>query len=249
MSKLLKQLYYFFVLDYVLYDSLPLPEKHLRTGGKEFKQDDYYVRSARMEVRRLKKHFGLEDGFSLLDIGCGYGRLATGFLDASSDISYTGIDVNPSAIAWCQKHLESASDHFKFVHINAQNARYNPDGVAIDKDFQLPFEANQFDIAYLYSVFSHMVKDDIQVYLKELRRVLKDGGVVFFTAFVERNVPDMTINPKQYGAIQWKSELHCVRYSMNLIKSLLAENDMWIDEYEYGTETDGQSGFYVSIKK
>lgn len=249
LRKLSRSLYYAFRTDHVRYKQLILPESRLRTGGKEFKSDDYLVQSAHQEARRLEKHFQLSAQSNVLDVGCGFGRLAIGLLDINSDANYVGVDVNPEAIDWCNRHISEEHKQFEFVHLDVRNARYNPDGTIIDKDFQLPFPDDHFNITYLYSVFSHMVQEDIEIYLQELGRVMMNDGYLFFTAFAESDVPVMTINPENYRGIQWKSELHCVRYNRDHLEKMLHAHGFQAYLFEYEQETDGQSGIYARFTK
>lgn len=232
--------------DTVTFENLTLPARHLRTGGTQFRDNKYFVYSAQQEVTRLQTHFNLSESSVLLDIGCGFGRLATGLLITGVQISYIGIDVNNNAIAWCQKHISSRSSRFQFIHLNLQNYRYNPNGDPIDLKFKLPLDDKSFDIVYLYSVFSHMLQSDVKHYLREINRILVSAGKVFFTAFAEPNVPPETVNPSGYQNIEWKDALHCVRYNQNFLLALVEENGFIVDEFKHGEETEGQSAFYLS---
>lgn len=247
LTKSLRKLYYRFAPDHVWYENLPLPDKRLRTGGEEFQDDAYFLQSARHEAQRLVSHFSLTAEDNLLDVGCGFGRLAVGLLDTLPKLAYTGLDVNPVAIEWCQRHIETVHPSFQFVRLDVQNDRYNPEGQALDGRFRFPFSDNTFDIAYLYSVFSHMVQADVEIYLAELRRILNENGRLFFTAFAEKDVPDMTVNPANYRNIEWKSALHCVRYNVDSLQALLVQCGFQVDEFVYEQETNGQSAFYVSV--
>lgn len=230
----------------VSFETLTLPALHLRTGGKQFRDNKYFVHSAQQEVARLKTHFSLSECSVLLDIGCGFGRLAIGFLSTGDPISYVGIDVNNSAITWCEKYVSNHNSRFQFIHLNLQNNRYNPNGEPIDLKFKLPLDDKSVDAVYLYSVFSHMRQKDIKYYLRELNRVLVSSGNVFFTAFTESGVPIETVNPPGYQNIKWKDELHCVRYNHNFLLGLIKDSGFAVEKFEYGQETEGQSAFYLS---
>ena len=112
-------------------------------------------------------------------------------------------------------------------------------------EFPLPFNNREFDIIYLYSIFSHMTTEDVTAYLNEFKRLLAPSGKIFLTAFIEQNVQPMTINPPDYRR-NWQGPLHCVRYDKNFFISLLGENGFKIDRFDYEKETDGQSGLYIS---
>jgi ubiquinone/menaquinone biosynthesis C-methylase UbiE len=130
-----------------------------------------------------------------------------------------------------------------------KNPRYNPKGATIGIDFKLPFDDNEFDIIYLYSVFSHMTTDDVEVYLKEFKRLLTRSGKIFLTAFIADGVSDMTINPPDYQLKNWSGPLHCVRYNKDFFSALLAENDFVLDRIDYEQETNGQSALYISKRE
>ena len=222
----------------VEYEGLTLPAVHLRTGGHQFRENTFFVWSANQEVERLKACFNLSTASVLLDIGCGFGRLAIGLLNTLDNISYIGVDVNNKAIEWCQKHIARQYPNFRFIHLDLQNKRYNPNGKLIDIQFRLPIESETIDIVYLYSVFSHMLQNDVRHYLHELNRVLVVNGNLFFTAFSEQDVPVETVNPPGYQNIDWKADLHCVRYNHEFLLSMIEESCFFLEKFEHGDETE-----------
>lgn len=228
------------------YEGMILPPKHIRFGGSHFQQDSAFAQSARNEAERLQWHCGLTLDSRVLDIGCGPGRLPIGILNRVGDIQkYHGIDVSMTPVRWCTRHITRKHPTFRFTHINVYNQRYNKTGTSSQTEFRLPVEENAADIIYLYSVFSHLKRDDIAAYLREFRRVLAPAGNIFLTAFVEADVPDETENPADYGDIPWHGPLHCVRFSNTFFKDLLAHHGFAINRQDYGAETDGQSGFFL----
>ena len=86
------------------YNNVLLPAPHLRLCGDLFKSDDFFLESAQHEADRLIEYFKLTPEKSLLDLGCGYGRLPIGILNRIGAIRYyQGVDVNKEAISWCRK--------------------------------------------------------------------------------------------------------------------------------------------------
>ena len=55
-----------------------LPPSKYRMGGKHFKNDAAFIKTAVRDVKRLEKYAGLTKDSRLLDWGCGAGRLAVG---------------------------------------------------------------------------------------------------------------------------------------------------------------------------
>jgi SAM-dependent methyltransferase len=220
-----------------------LPARHLRLCGAEFRDDAHFLASAQREAERLRTRFALGPGSRLLDVGCGYGRLAIGVLSTIGDgVSYRGIDVSAAAIAWCRRHIQREHPSFVFTRVDVRNARYNPGGEALDGAFRLPLDDASFDVAYLYSVFSHMEAEDVRLYVRELARIIRPGGGVFLTMFVADGVDDVTINPADSEA-EWRGPLHCVRYRRGYVERLFHDSGFTIAAFSQGTETDGQSGY------
>lgn len=217
-----------------------------RQGGEHFQCDEAFVASAVAEAHRL---FDLVPGqpseTSVLDFGCGAGRLAIGLLEAGTvPASYVGVDVQKDHVAWCRRQISRSNGHFSFHLLDAQNERYNPSGAA---PRSLPFEDDQFTAFYAYSVFSHMRSNDVSKYLAEAHRVLRPGGIALITAFVETGCPAEEENPAGYGPWDtWDGPLHCVRFSVNFIAELITAAEMkWIG-YRHGSDTDGQSLIVLS---
>ena len=233
----------------VAYGDLLLPPASLRLGGAHFRDDGAFVESGRRDVGKLREAFGLGPTSTILDIGCGVGRLPIGLLAEFGEISgYVGADVNRSSVAWCARHLEANHRGVRFSHLDAANARYNKRGQPIDDSFQLPWDEDDFDVIFLYSVFSHMQDGDVRAYLKEFRRLLRPGGGVFLTAFVEEDVPYMEINPADYGPLRWSGALHCVRYSSPFFDRMVREAGLKTVRFDHGVETDGQSALYLATR-
>lgn len=233
-------------MGYECYGNAILPPRRRRLGRKVFGSNEYYLKSARIEADRLID-IGLIADTPLLDVGCGQGRLAIGLLDRIGEMEhYHGIDVKRNHIEWCQEFIAKKHPGFQFAHIDARNERYNPEGKLIDDEFRFPFNVGRFDIIYLFSVFTHMIANDIKIYLAEFQRLLSPFGKIFLTAFIEKDVLDMTINPKDYQGKRWRGSLHCVLYDKDFFSSMLDENGFKIDDIK---EIDGHKGIQISRKR
>ena len=158
-----------------------LPPPNLRKCGVFFRRDDYWVGSAMVEAERLRDYHGLGVTSTILDVGCGVGRLLTGLVETKLlFLRYVGVDVDAAAIDWCSANL--AGKHAKFVRLDIHNARYNPSGkIKMNETFMLPFET-PFSIIYAWSLFTHLQLSDARAYLREFRRLLAPKGTVFLRA-------------------------------------------------------------------
>jgi cyclopropane fatty-acyl-phospholipid synthase-like methyltransferase len=152
-------------------------------GGKHFKNDKAFIKTAVSDVQRLEKYCGLDTSSSLLDWGCGAGRLAVGVREHFGQIrDYHGVDIQAELIDWANENLTGPG--FRFTHVNVSNERYNPDG---SPERTLAAAPGTVDVFYAYSVFSHMNDEDTQAYLKLIEESLSTHGRAFVTCFVEEN--------------------------------------------------------------
>jgi SAM-dependent methyltransferase len=144
---------------------------------------------------RLLQHSGLRPSSHVLEIGCGVGRLAyelASFLAA--DGRYTGFDISPKAIDWCNEQYASRLPYFRFDLVDARNVRYRPGGGVEAATMRFPYGDEEFDVVGAFAVFMHMQLPEIANYLAEIERVLtRDGfAVVTFRAVAAGEQPPRT---------------------------------------------------------
>lgn len=229
--------------DFVLYEGAKLPLPVRRYCGPEFKNNDHYLRSAELEAERIVKRVGVPANGTVLDVGCGQGRLAIGLLRKAADLAYLGVDVDAASIDWCARHL--ASPTFRFAHVDVENERYNPHGARLDSaPFRLNLATGSIHLIYAYSVFSHMTLQHIEVYLAEFKRLLRRDGTIFLTAFIEKQQrTPFAINPPGYVPIS--GPLHVVRFGYDFWLKTIKRAGLKMAVFEPGVETNGQCGVYL----
>jgi SAM-dependent methyltransferase len=143
----------------------------------------------------------------VLDVGCGVGKLAvamTHFLDANG--SYEGLDIVPDGIEWCRNNITSLHGNVRFTLADIYNKEYNPRGRVRPTEYRFPYDDDTFDVAALYSVFTHMLPDDVDWYIGEIARVLKPNGRIFGTYFVI-NPESLRLMRSSGCAMQFKHNL------------------------------------------
>jgi SAM-dependent methyltransferase len=137
------------------------------------------------ELAGLLVDFGMTKDSAVLDVGCGYGRLALGILHATDHRgSYLGFDILARQIDWCQTTISPSFPKMRFVHLDIRNGRYNPRGTIEPTEASFPARSASTDVCALFSVCTHLYRPDIERYLDEIRRVLRPGGVAITTWFL-----------------------------------------------------------------
>lgn len=125
---------------------------------------------------------------SVLDLGCGAGRLAIPFSQyLQTGGSYVGVDVWCEGIDWCRNNiLPRDGVEFSFIHVPANdNYYFSPTLSGRRNDFSLSFiESGSIQLAFAVSTFTHLRREDALQYLCALRRILDPSGLVYMTAFV-----------------------------------------------------------------
>jgi len=173
---------YYFPLD--MWESLtgkrnPLvpPRGLIFTGPGDF------LSTGERFLRYFVRYGNLQPHHRVLDIGSGIGRMAvplTGYLTRGS---YEGFDIVPQGIRWCQQNISRRFPNFRFTHIHLQNDLYTSQGQS-SLSFIFPYEKDDFDFVLLTSVFTHMLPEEVIHYMKEIHRVLKEGGRCLATFFI-----------------------------------------------------------------
>ncbi|WP_167772465.1 class I SAM-dependent methyltransferase [Ramlibacter henchirensis] len=234
---------------FVLHRGYRLPPKSLRRRmcGDAFPIDSFFFLSAVLEATKFSARLGYAKGARVVDIGCGLGRLATGLLKEFGDVHYLGIDANEGFVRWCKENIEKYHPTFRFVHLDMANALYNPGGTVVGKELRLPVDDASADIVYLWGVFTNMVPEDVEAYIGEIGRILRPQGRCFLTAFVEDDVPDVTLNPTNYVPYTCDEPLVCVRFSRQWLFSTLQQHGLQVQEFRYhGTIFPKHSEIYVA---
>jgi SAM-dependent methyltransferase len=135
----------------------------------------------------------------LLDVGCGFGRIAMGLLHMLRPPgSYTGFDINPMVISFANalfKQFGRSAD-FRFDHVPMTNTFYTQERPQVDAErFQFPYPDNHFDVTVLFSVFTHLRVAAVQNYVRNFARVSRPGARVLTSVFLVENRPPSESTP------------------------------------------------------
>lgn len=117
---------------------------------------------------------GMKPRHSLLDIGCGPGRLAVKAVPYLDDGKYFGLDPYPPYVRMGKKILEKVATGKQFQLLESPASSLKKLNV-------------KFDYAMAASVFTHMPVDEISLCLSSLKSVMRPTGKFLFT-YVDRPV-------------------------------------------------------------
>lgn len=171
------------------------PRGYIYTGSPASAED--YLKQGQHQIQMLKEYASLQPNHAVLDIGSGIGRTAialTGFLKQNG--SYEGFDVVERGVDWCNTRIHKENQNFNFKYIPLFNDLYNTATLKAT-EFVFPYADNSIDVAFSFSVFTHMQIEEIQHYFNQIKRVLKPGGVCFSTFFLYDNSSEEFISTKK----------------------------------------------------
>jgi ubiquinone/menaquinone biosynthesis C-methylase UbiE len=119
---------------------------------------------------------GLQDCHSVIDLGCGSGRLATELGRRMPRLTYLGTDIVQSMLDYA---ASKCPRHFRFV---------------LHRELSIPAADRSADFIVAFSLFTHLLYEQSFVYLTEARRVIKPDGKIVFS-FLEME--------KHWHAFEW----------------------------------------------
>lgn len=229
-----------------------IPPRSLRDiGGSNFEATGQEFLAYFVELGKLKPTE------SVLEIGCGCGRMALPLTHYLVDEGhYVGMDIVQRSIKWCRKHITSKYPNFEFYHVDLDNPRYNA-GSLQAKDYVFPFDDHSFDFVYLTSVFTHMLPEDMENYVGEIARLMRPQGRALITYFLlndaqaaletqGKNVMAFPFTfPFGRGVYRGRENQLPERglaYEEPYVRELLAQHSLQIDATYYGYWSGREAG-------
>lgn len=150
-----------FVSDYTAFVKY-LMQKHTLEDAMSYAVGGSYDETGSILVSVLEK-CGLKEHMSVLDLGCGSGRLAKHLGLRYPNIQYVGIDIVEELLTYAESQSPA---HFRFM---------------LNHTLTLPVEDRSVDMVAIFSVITHLLHQESFAYLKEARRALRPGGRIVFS--------------------------------------------------------------------
>ena len=115
------------------------------------------------KLSKFAQSLGVGSGMSVLDFGCGSGRLASHLSRDLDHLDYVGVDVVDELLNYaktkCPKNYTFLKNH----------------------TLTIPVKKEAFDYAFGFSIFTHLLQTEIKIYSDEIIKALKPGGVFVFS--------------------------------------------------------------------
>lgn len=125
--------------------------------------DENIVRhTGRWAAEQVRVALDVQPTDHVLELGCGVGRIGREL--APHCQHWTGVDISENMIRHASQRLADR-DNVSFHQLTRTRLEM--------------LEDNSIDKAYSIAVFCHMDKEDLYIYLQELNRVVKPGGMIF----------------------------------------------------------------------
>lgn len=154
------------------------PRRHRRFIG-----NGDFLGVGRKIVDTLVTEHDLRPHHSVLEPGCGAGRVAVALMPVLNSGSYHGFDVVGHAIDWCRRAITSRAPRFLFTQANIYHEIYNPRGTRRAEQYVFPADDNSADFVVMTSVLTHLRPAEVRNYLAQTARVLRSGGTCFVTGY------------------------------------------------------------------
>lgn len=169
----------------------------------------------------------LEQGMTILDVGCGAGKQCFSYLaHLSGKAQITGGDVSEELLTKAREENQKLGDRVTFQTLNFNEP--------------FPFEDNTFDL--VSCSFAIYYAEDIPFTIKEMHRVLKPGGKLFTTGPMPENkqmfydiIKEATgkIIPPMPGSSRYSSDiLESVKKTFSETEVLIFENPLTFPSVE-----------------
>jgi len=132
----------------------------------------------------LKLLCGLGPTSRVLDMGCGCGLLELELEKVVTRGECCGFDIHKPSINWASKTIGSRSPHFRFIHADIYNEAYWPAGRLDARAFLAQLQLPPFQIIVAKSLFTHMLPDELRLYLDAVAANLTADGKAMLTFFL-----------------------------------------------------------------
>lgn len=138
-------------------------DQSLRHAFNQYQVIKELLQRSRLDLSGMK---------SILDFGCGYGRILRYFVKDSGHARLVGTDIDRELVRWSR-----TNNKFGEYHLNSAEPPTD-------------FGDGEFSMIFAFSVYSHLSERSHMAWKEEMSRILEKGGILVFTVWAH---PAVTI--------------------------------------------------------
>lgn len=148
-----------------VYPKISLPPNSILFETGNLNYDSYFQsgREAAAEIHSFCTLFHPSPVESILDWGCGTGRVTRHLPTYFPKASITGIDANPACIEWLQNYIPT---------INWKSGSYQVENILL---------LGTYDVIIALSVLTHLPAADQSLWMKQLHSQLESNGLMWMS--------------------------------------------------------------------
>lgn len=242
---------------------IPIPPAEFRrlVHGEPIGEEDH-ARIGDECFSVIKERCALRPSSTVLDIGCGCGRIATPMSSFLTSGIYHGVDIVRPMVDWCTDNISLRHPHFHFHHADLSNTVYRTSGKPADS-YVFPFSDDTFDVIFAMSVFTHLLPASAAQYAREISRMLKpESGRALLTFFVTNDRWRETARSSfptlyqcdGYSVTDKSNPEAVVAFEENDARRLLQQAGLHIEHLSFGQWSQNPNGwtyqdaFLVSVR-
>jgi SAM-dependent methyltransferase len=176
---------------------------------------------------------------SIADIGCGCGRMGMFIVPALSNSgSYHGFDTWSEGIKWATENIAS---HYPNSVFKTLSATPMESGYRADFFHSIDLDDNSCDLVLATSLFTHLKRNAVFFYMKEIYRIMKKGARAYLTFFIydeeSRHTilnPDRPLESDEYGFYHIDGSYAVSYFKEKTILDIIRESGNDLDVKKFG---------------
>jgi ubiquinone/menaquinone biosynthesis C-methylase UbiE len=176
-------------------------DKLLFSWNEKLLSSPFYIDKINKAVDFIRNYKG-----KFLDIGIGVGNLERKIAENNLKLEFYGIDISPKAINKVKNEIKG--DFY------------------VSEIFKMPFKRDFFEVVSILDVLEHIYEKDNIRALREVNRVLKEGGGLVISVSLDENLELLNKEKRNYNQ-------HVREYTFEILFRELKRSGFKVIDYKY----------------